>query len=128
MCATALPTFRPRGPTLIAIGIGILIAAPWWPGLPVISAVAFVSFGATVATADRIRNLPNKSGLITIHTMLYVALYFLFVAAVFQMDLRPDHQRSLMRWADLAVSIAPMAAVLRRTIVTLLEDTGVARG
>jgi hypothetical protein len=108
------------GPTLIAIGMSILLLAVWSPSLPAVTAMSLVALGATDVMLTRFRGTPALLPIILLHAITYGGLYAVFLGATLHaassssttaLDLR-----SLL---DLAASTFPAAAAARRIFVSL---------
>lgn len=113
----------PWGPWLIAAGLALLILATWWPALPIVSALAVLTLGATAATLARYRGSPLLRGILTVHVVVYTGLYALYFGAVCHaasVEARPG--LDLVRAADLAASVWPMLAALRLSFTALWHD------
>ena len=107
-------TSAQHGLMLVAAGLALLIAANWWPGAPVTTAMALVALGATRATVARWAAAPL---VLVTHTTAYVTLYALFFgSACHAMAARGD---DAWRVVDLVVSTGPMAVAVVLAIVAL---------
>jgi len=112
------------GPTLIAVGLAILILAPWWPAAPVVSAMGFLTLGATGATLARFGRSPILRTILPVHMVVYAGLYVLYFGAVCHAaGTADDGGWSAARIADLAASVWPMIAALRLSIAALRGAT-----
>jgi len=107
------------GPWLIAIGLTILIAAAWIPLLPVVTAMAFLTLGATDATLSRFQNTQVLRPILFLHAATYAMLYGLFVGAVLHAS--ASDGLGLGVQFDLAASILPMAFAAQRVGGTFLR-------
>jgi hypothetical protein len=102
-----------HGPALVALGLAILIVAAWWPAVPATTGMALVALGATHATIVRFRGF---STVVVLHATIYVMLYALFCgAACHSMAVRTGSDA--LRVLDLVVSVWPMAAAVRWSLV-----------
>ena len=99
-------------PTLIAVGLAVLLAAAWWPAVPVVTAMALVAFGATGATLARFRGRPALLPVLLVHLAIYGALYALFVAATLHASTQGNAPVGLPAAIDLAVSVWPAVAAV----------------
>jgi hypothetical protein len=111
----ALPSAT-AGPLLIAVGLAGLLASASLPAVPVVTAMAILSLGATDATLARFRHSPALVPIMLLHAATYTALYGLFVGATLHAAATSAGQ-GVNAWAalDLAVSTLPMAFVIRHT-------------
>src|SRR5436190_6682292 len=69
-------------PSLIGIGLAVLVAAAWWPGAPVLTAMAVITLGASEATISRFRDRAESVTIMILHGATYTGLYILFVGAM----------------------------------------------
>jgi hypothetical protein len=127
-----LAIFEPRtkqGPALIAVGLVVLLAAEYWSGIPVISGMALIALGATLAVASRFRCSPALPVVIVANLSVYSALYLLFVGAVFHFAFaKPDGSMTLLQGVDLGLSIVPMVAAVRMALSAIAGDEDVLAG
>jgi hypothetical protein len=113
------------GPRMIAVGLAILIAAAWIPELPVVTAVAILTLGATNAVIARFRASPALVAAVLLHAAAYVGLYALFIGATLYAGAHPSaHGLGASAICDLAVSTLPMAVALQRMATTLARLGG----
>ena len=101
--------------TLIGIGLAMLIATPFWPAAPVVTAMAIITLGATEITLARFQGNASIVPLMILHGATYASLYVLFVGATLHSASVSSSAGIGLRTAfDLAASIVPVAiAVLR---------------
>jgi hypothetical protein len=116
-----LPAVSERGskhsPTMIAVGLIILVAKSYWSAMPVMSGMALITLGATLAVASRFRCSPALPALIAAHFLLYSMLYLLFIGAVLHAAFaKSNGGLGFLQALDLAVSILPMATAIRISI------------
>ncbi len=104
----------PLGPTAIAAGLAILMAAILWPGMPVVTAMALVALGATCATLARLRSAAAFLPMMLVHLAIYGSLYVIFVGATLDAATRSGPGLSILTIADLALSVCPLAIALER--------------
>jgi hypothetical protein len=95
---------------MIALGLGFLVAAAWWPAAPAVTAMALVALGATALALPRLLQLQFAPVLIMAHLIVYGSLYFLFVGAV-RHGATAGAQLGWHFWQslDVAASVGPMA-------------------
>lgn len=99
------------GPRLIAIGLAVLIAAAWIPHLPVVTALAVLTLGATSVTLVRFRHSPALLPMLLLHGATYAAMYALFVGATLDLAAKSlAAASSLITGIDVAASLLVMAA------------------
>ena len=103
-----------RAPILIAIGLAMLLAAAWWPAIPVITAMSILGLGATDATLVRYRGTPALVPIVLLHAATYVGLYGLFIGATLHAA-GTVSPAGLGLWSalDLAASAFPMAIAMQ---------------
>jgi hypothetical protein len=109
-------------PTLIAIGLAQLAAGIAWPTVPIVTALALVALGATLATIDRFRTSPVLPPVLLLHSAVYGSLYILFIGASFDAAMRADAPMGWPSVVDLAVSM-PLAVAVAGTVFTALRDS-----
>lgn len=109
---------RPRaantGPLLIALGLAVLLASVWLPALPLVTAMAILTLGATLATIARFAGSRAFVSVLMLHSATYAMLYGLFVAAALHASL--DGTRAPLETAtriDLVVSTLPILIAVR---------------
>lgn len=109
-----------RAPILIAAGLAMILAAAWVPAMPVVTAMAILTVGATEATLARFRGSPAVVPVLLMNVATYVSLYGLFIGATMHAAAAASPV-GLGLWAalDLAASVLPMAVVLHRSAKTL---------
>jgi hypothetical protein len=113
----------PWAPALIAIGFVVLLAGAWWSVVPVVTAMAVIALGATGVTANRRHTSPAFCVVIAVHLFVYLSLYFLFVGAVCHAAIQaPPGGLTFLQGLDLAVSVVPMALVVRRSLAAMGGD------
>ncbi len=108
------------GSLLIAIGIAALLASMWLPNMPVVTAMAVLTLGATDATLARYRRSPALPVITLTHAAVYLSLYSMFIGATLHVpSVALSH--GLVRGAviDLAASILPMAIAVQHMAGTL---------
>jgi hypothetical protein len=93
------------------------------PGLPVVSAMAMVALGATMATIDRFRGTAALRAGVSAHLFAYASLYFLFVGAVCHAAMAgPQNGLTFLQGLDFGASAVLMTLVVRRGVATLAQD------
>lgn len=109
------------GAASIAFGLSILILAAWIPSLPVITAMAILTLGATDATLARFRGTAALYPVMLLHAATYALLYALFIGATLHATNAAASTASLSRWVlfDLAASTLPMALAVQRIVGAL---------
>lgn len=112
--ATSIAANSPHGPTLIAVGLAVLLLSPWLPALPVVTAMALLTLGATFVTAQRFRGSPGYIPVMLLHATTYAALYGLFIAATLHAAGSATNTpvRSIVI-LDIAASMLPILTALR---------------
>jgi hypothetical protein len=109
-----------RAPVLIAVGFLVLLAGACWPAMPVVTGMALVALGASVATAHQLRSAPISCVVIAAHLFVYLNLYLLFVGAVCHAATQaPQDGLTLLQNLDLGGSVVPMALVVRRSVAAI---------
>jgi hypothetical protein len=109
-----LERHRNQGPGLIALGLLALLAAEYWSWIPIITGVALIALGATLAVHSRFRSSPALPTLVAAHLLVYLSLYFLFLGAVFHAAFaKPTVSMPPLQCVDLGLSIVPMVAAIR---------------
>lgn len=111
-----LPLSAPlvRSQILIGVGLALLLFYTWLPALPVVTAMAILTLGATHATIERFRGSPARMPILLLHATTYAALYGLFIAAT----LHPAASQSVVSlnavvFADIFLSTLPICIALR---------------
>lgn len=109
---------RPRaahaGPLLIAIGLALLLASAWLPALPLITAMAILTLGATLATIDRFAGSRAFAAILLLHGATYALLYGLFIAATLHASFDGTHTPTgTATRIDLALSTLPILIAVR---------------
>jgi hypothetical protein len=110
-------------PVLIALGVALLLGHAAQPVLPVLTAVALVSLGASITTITRLNGSPSLRLALAAHLFCYAAIYLLFVGAVLDGSLRGPQATSLTfaQSLDLSVSAGLMAALTRMCVSHLFR-------
>jgi hypothetical protein len=108
-------------PTQMLIGMHVLLAGAWWPDAPVASAMALIALGATGATIERVRSMSASHYITVVHLFVYLNLYLLFVGAVCHASVDGGGIR-LASGLDLAISVIPMALVVRRSLAAMVGE------
>jgi hypothetical protein len=109
-----------RWPALVATGLAIQIAAPWWPTAPVLAAMTLVALGATVVLIERFRGAAGLPHLLVAHLIVYGSIYLLFAGAVWHANstgVRSHRAASL--WLDLAASAMLMGMTVRAALTAM---------
>jgi hypothetical protein len=104
-----------RAPTLIFVGLAILLASAWWTVLPVVTAMALVALGATGAAMRRSQGSRSSFAVVAAHFFVYLNLYFLFAGAVCHAAIQADGLTILIG-LDLGLSVLPMAILVQRSV------------
>jgi hypothetical protein len=100
---------------LIGSGLAILLASAFWPGAPVVTAMAIIALGSTDVMVARYRSSVTAFPIVVLHGMAYVLLYSLFVGARLHLPTAaPSSGVNNLSMLDLAVSAFPMAVALSR--------------
>jgi hypothetical protein len=108
------------GPLAIAIGIATLLAAAYWPVMPVVSGMSLVALGATLAVVSRFAQVRRHRPLVFVHAVVYASLYVLFVGSVCHGTTAAGQPGlSLLRGIDLLASGVPMALAARLVVSSL---------
>lgn len=94
----------------------MLFAAPWAPAMPIVTAMAILTLGATDATIDRFRNTPAIVPVLLMHAIIYVGLYGLFIGATLHAAAASPAGLGIGTALDLIVSSLPMAITLQRIL------------
>lgn len=102
------------GPLLIAVGLIILLAATWLPALPLVTAMALITLGATLVTIARFVGSIAFATVLLLHAATYAMLYGLFVAAALHTSFDGAQvQCNTSAIFDLALSTLPICIALR---------------
>jgi hypothetical protein len=113
-----------RGETYIGLGLVILIAFAWWPGAPLVTAIAIIAMGATDTMASRFRASTAAVPIMVLHGTTYALLYALFVGARLHTHAAaPSTTVSGFVVFDLIASAFPMAIALKRISGSLWQST-----
>jgi hypothetical protein len=109
--STTSPT---KGPALIALGLLVLMLSAWCPALPVVTAMAILTLGATYVMVQRFRSSSDYIPVLLLHASTYAALYGLFIAATLHAAGRaPNTAVSSVVILDIAASVLPILTALR---------------
>ena len=108
-------------PRLIVAGLVVLVAAVCWPALPVVTGMALVALGASLATVERFRGTPLAAPVLIGHLATYGAMYVLFVGAVLHAASRTSGGIGWAIAIDLAISIWPLA-IAAGFVIDVLRD------
>jgi hypothetical protein len=107
-------------PRLIAIGLGVLLIAVYWPATPVVSAMALIALGATGATVPRMLGLSTAMLLLIVHLFVYSSLYLLMFGSVCHSARSGMPQAGLsLTLIDVALSLWPMSLAVRRVLAAI---------
>ena len=111
-----------KGPEWIGVGVAILLLNGLCPGVPVVTAMALVAYGATTVTLKRFDDAPQGALIMALNFLVYCGLYAVFVgASLHQFSARMDHRTGLLVLADLAASVWPMAIVVQQSLHALVR-------
>jgi hypothetical protein len=103
------------GPVLLGVGMAILFAATWRPGVPVVTAIAITALGATEITIQRFRRSTAALPVLMLHSATYTLLYVLFICARLHASwLTSTSHLSTFVAVDLVASAFPMSIALKR--------------
>jgi hypothetical protein len=112
------------GPCLIATGLLMLLMDTGFPLLPVVTAMAVIALGATIAAIARLDGSPYASPALAAHLFVYASLYLLFVGAVCHAAMAGGRGGlSLLQAGDLLISAAVMMLVVRTFLAALTRPT-----
>lgn len=101
-----------------------MILAAWLPIVPVVTGMAMIALGSTELTLARFRDAAVFVPALLLHATTYALLYVLFVGAqVHTSRMAPLTSISDLAILDLAISIVPMAIVLKRISNSLWQST-----
>jgi hypothetical protein len=104
------------GPSLVALGLAVLILAPWWPAAPVVSAMALLTLGATGATLARFGGSPSLRPILVVHIVTYAGLYVLFIGATLHAATKQGGGIGWQQAIDLSASLLPMIVAMRLSL------------
>jgi hypothetical protein len=112
-------------PLAMALGLGMLIAAGWWPQTPVVSAMALVALGATGATVVRLSGQGSAVlPLLAVHLFVYSSLYLLMIgSACHSASSDPERGWHLLKSLDLVASLGPIALAARWSATAITHHT-----
>lgn len=96
-----------HGPSLIGIGLAVVLAAQAFPVIPIAAAIAFIGLGATQALSLR-----HQRELLLMNALIYIPLVLLAVTA--QWDARLD----LLTIIDAIVAAAMSGLTTARVLVS----------
>jgi hypothetical protein len=114
------PSSALLAPLLIALALSTLLASFWLPGLPLVTTMAVLTLGATLATVDRFRQYEALSSILSLHAATYLSLYAMFICAtLYAPPADAVHGLDLGTGLDLGLSILPMAISLRHIVAAL---------
>jgi hypothetical protein len=106
---------------LIATGLIVLLAAASWPNLPVVTGMALVALGASLATVERFRGASLAAPVLFGHLATYGAIYVLFAGAALHAASRTAGGIGWVVAIDLTISIWPLAIATALVIDALRE-------
>jgi hypothetical protein len=110
------------GPTLIAAGLGVLMAAAWLPAMPVTTGAALVALGATGAVVRQFRTSAHLRIALAAHLFVYVSLYLIFVGAVTHAALAgPRNGLSFLKGLDFGMSAGLMLLVVKLSLARITQ-------
>jgi hypothetical protein len=110
------PLFARRtAPTLIALGLAILLAQIACPQLPVATAFALIALGTSITAILRCARPAHIIACLVVYAWLYLLLLGAICDAA-------DGQLSISQFADLGLGTGVMAFVARMCIVALADD------
>jgi hypothetical protein len=109
-----------RGEAYIGLGLVVLIAGPWWPHAPFVTAMAIISLGATEITLARFRDKAALLPVAVLHGVAYTGLYGLFIGATLHTSVAAI---SALATLDLIASVFPMAIALKRISSSVKQST-----
>jgi hypothetical protein len=113
------------GPALIAVGLIVLLAEPYSSRAPIVTAMALIALGATLATAWRYRCSPALPALIAAHLLVYSTLYVLLVGAVLHAAFAKSAGLDFLQVFDLGLSVGLMVAAIRIALLAIAGDGNV---
>jgi hypothetical protein len=120
-CPRANAPIATHGPSLIAVGLVVLLATILEPGLPAVTGMACVALGASIAVVSRFRGSRALRPVIAAHLLIYASLYLLFVGAVYHASAENGAmEMSAVQALDLALSIVPIVAAARISIAAVV--------
>jgi hypothetical protein len=104
------------GVRLLLAGVGVVIAAQVWPGVPICGAIALIAWGTSQTVA-------NRPGYLVLAAVVYAPLGVIAVMAQVDLAMRAES----LAWASLAGLDAAIAITL---LFSLARQTGelLARG
>lgn len=111
------------GPLLIAVGLAGLLVSAFIPAVPVVTAMAILTLGATDVTLARFGGSPAFCPIIILHAATYAGLYGLFIGATLHAA-APTSLSALRAWTmlDIAASTVPMAMALQHVLIGLRQQ------
>jgi hypothetical protein len=120
-------TSSSAGPLLITVGLVGLIASAWLL-VPVVTAMAVLTFGATLVTLARFDGTPALIPVIILHTAAYGGLYGLFIGARLHATASaPTPMSHLWPALDIALSTMPIALALQQVLNGLRQYAALRR-
>jgi hypothetical protein len=113
-------------PALITCGLAVLLAHALLPEIPVLTAIALISLGATIATTKRLDHPRSSRPVLAAHLLCYAAIYLLSVGAVLDGSLcePPSAGLTVARYLDLCFSAGLMAFIARICVPRLFSPRG----
>ena len=112
-----------RGPALIGLGLLVIVAAPLWTALPVVTAIALIGRGA-VLTLQSSPRTTRQDSLIVVNLAVYSTLVGLAIVAQSNAVLHVATEPvSLAMLLDHASAIVVLAGLLYRVFTQLSQPT-----
>lgn len=103
-----------RSHNLIGVGLALLLIYAWLPALPVVTAMAILTLGATHATIERFRGSPARMPILLLHATTYAALYGLFITATLHLAASQSAVAlNAVAFGDVLLSTLPISIALR---------------
>jgi hypothetical protein len=110
-----------HGPTLIGAGLLLLLASTYCHGVPIVTAVALISLGATEVMIARPCAHARLVPITILHAATYATLYALFLGATLHASTATS---TATRWPvtlDIAASLLPMLLAAKRICTHLFR-------
>lgn len=99
-----------------------MLAALKWQGVPVVTAMALIALGASIATISRFQCAGRFRAAVGANLFIYTSLYLLFIGAICHAATSGSREGlDLLQSADLVISIAPMAIAVRLAFAVLMD-------
>jgi hypothetical protein len=105
---------------LIGTGLAIQFGATWWDQAPVVTGMALVALGATLAVIGRLQRAATLPLVAAANLFVYLSLYLLFITALTHAAMSgPQNGLTFWQGLDFGVSVLPIAAAVKVSLKAL---------